>query len=98
MNGTVLVSAEGRRVMPAATHVDGTTRPQTLPDDDQGVAAALLRELDRQGAEPVLVNTSFNGPGEPIVNSGRDAATDFVSMGLDFLVLDDLLITRREDG
>lgn len=94
MNGTVLVSAEGRRLMPAVTHVDGTTRPQTLSDDDTGVAAELLRELNRVGAHPILVNTSFNGPGEPIVNSSRDAVDDFLSLGLDFLILDDLLISR----
>lgn len=94
MIGTAVVSAAGRAVMPAVTHVDGTSRPQTIPDERQGVAAELLRELRRLGHPPVLINTSFNGPGEPIVNSAAEALNGFLDLGLDFLVLGDALITR----
>jgi carbamoyltransferase len=94
MIGTAVVSAAGRRVMPAVTHVDGTSRPQTVPEDQPGAAAELLRELHRGGLPPVLVNTSFNGPGEPIVNSAAEALDGFADLGLDFLVLGDALITR----
>lgn len=93
MNGTAVVSATGRRDMPAIAHIDGTTRPQTISDDSPGVVAALLHELRKRSLPPALINTSFNGPAEPIVNSARDAVDCYTSMALDFLVLGDTLIT-----
>jgi carbamoyltransferase len=94
MIGTAVVSAKGRQVMPAVVHVDGTTRPQSFAEDQEGVAPELLRQLERDGLPPVLINTSFNGPGEPIVNSAADALNDFLRLGLEFLVLGDRLIIR----
>jgi carbamoyltransferase len=77
--------------MPAAVHVDGTTRPQELDAGSGDVLAELLRAWgDRAGG--ALINTSFNGPGEPIVSSVADAVACFRCLGLDFLVLDDELL------
>jgi carbamoyltransferase len=85
------VSDMGNDRMPAAVHVDGTTRPQELDPDSGDVLAELLRAWgDRAGG--ALINTSFNGRGEPIVSSGADAVACFRRLGLDFLVLDDELL------
>jgi carbamoyltransferase len=79
--------------MPAAIHVDGTTRPQELDPDADHLLGDLLREWgDRAGG--ALINTSFNGPGEPIVSSAHDAIATFRRLDLDFLVLEDELIAR----
>jgi carbamoyltransferase len=85
------VSDAGHERMPSAVHVDGTTRPQELDPDAAGVLAELLREWgDRAGG--ALINTSFNGRGEPIVSSVADAVACFRRLGLDFLVLDGELL------
>jgi carbamoyltransferase len=85
------VSDVGRELLPAAVHIDGTTRPQELDPDGAGVLAALLAQWgDRAGG--ALINTSFNGPGEPIVSSTGDAIACFRRLGLDFLVIDDELV------
>jgi carbamoyltransferase len=85
------VSDVARELLPAAVHIDGTTRPQELDPDGAGVLAALLAQWgDRAGG--ALINTSFNGPGEPIVSSTGDAIACFRRLGLDFLVIDDELV------
>ncbi|KZB79294.1 carbamoyltransferase C-terminal domain-containing protein [Amycolatopsis regifaucium] len=95
MIGNAVVSEHGLEVMPAAVHVDGTTRPQILPDGSASVVRSLLETLRRAGVPPVLVNTSFNGPGEPIVNTAVDALRAFRELGLDFLILGDRVIRDR---
>ena len=85
------VSEAGRGHLPAAVHVDGTTRPQELDPECADVLPALLREWGER-AGGALVNTSFNGRGEPIVSSVADAAGAFRRLRLDFLVLDDELV------
>ncbi len=93
--GTPTSDLAGER-MPAAIHVDGTTRPQELDPDSDELLAELLREWgDRAGG--ALINTSFNGPGEPIVSSTADAIACFRRLGLDFLVLEDELVARDGD-
>jgi carbamoyltransferase len=80
--------------LPAVTHVDGSARPQTV---DAAVAprfAALLEAFRRRTACPVLINTSFNVRGEPIVASPVDALLCFGSTGIDTLVLEDFVIDR----
>jgi len=81
--------------MPAAVHVDGTTRPQELDPGSDHLLVELLREWgDRAGG--ALINTSFNGPGEPIVSAASDAIAAFRRLELDFLVLDGELVAGRE--
>ena len=87
------VSEAGHDRLPAAVHVDGTTRPQELDPDCPDVLPALLREWGER-AGGALVNTSFNGRGEPIVSSVADAAVAFRRLGLDFLVLQDELVAN----
>jgi carbamoyltransferase len=88
--GTPVCDAARER-LPAAVHVDGTTRPQELDPACGDVLAGLLAHWgDRAGG--ALINTSFNGPGEPIVSSTGDAIACFRRLGLDFLVIDDELV------
>jgi carbamoyltransferase len=94
MVGGAAVSAHGQQVMPAVTHVDGTTRPQVLPPGAAPVVASILQQLQQAGVPPVLVNTSLNGPGEPIIGSAVQAVDALHDLGLDFLILGEHLIRR----
>jgi carbamoyltransferase len=80
--------------LPAVTHVDGSARPQTV---DPAVApryAALLAAFQRRTGCPLLVNTSFNVAGEPIVATPVDALFSLGTSGIDVLVLEDFLLDR----
>ena len=88
------VSDVAHERMPAAIHIDGTTRPQELDPGSDGMLAGLLGEWGER-AGGALINTSFNGPGEPIVSSRADAVACFRRLGLDFLVLDDEVLAGK---
>jgi carbamoyltransferase len=93
MVGATLVTETGALVAPAVVHADGTTRPQNLRSGEAPVVEALLGELDRQGDPAVLINTSFNDKGQPIVSTAAEAVDTLRRLKLDFLVLgDDLLL------
>ncbi|MGW1375993.1 carbamoyltransferase C-terminal domain-containing protein [Streptomyces sp. NPDC002446] len=94
MLGAAKATALGRQVAPGVVHVDGTTRPQVLHGDEAPAVGAALDALQRHGAPPVLLNTSFNDKGEPIVNTAADALAAFRAMDLDFLVLGDELYRK----
>jgi carbamoyltransferase len=79
---------------PAITHVDGTARLQTLEADQNPRLHATLEEFGRLTGCPVLLNTSFNVAGQPIVETPRDAVEAFASMRLDHLVLGDRFVSR----
>ncbi|WP_275461321.1 carbamoyltransferase C-terminal domain-containing protein [Streptomyces noursei] len=96
MLGAAKATELGRQVAPGVVHVDGTTRPQVLHGDEAPAVGAVLDALDRHGAPPVLLNTSFNDKGEPIVNTAADALTAFRAMDLDFLVLGDDLYRKQD--
>jgi carbamoyltransferase len=80
--------------LPAITHVDGSARVQTVSASESPRFAALLEEFDRRTGCPILLNTSFNVRGEPIVCTPEDAIICFVRAGIDALVLGDFLIDR----
>jgi carbamoyltransferase len=93
MIGASIVTAKGAEVIPGAMHVDGTARPQ-VATEDLGLVGRLLVELRRDGVHPVLLNTSFNGPDEPIVNTPTEALATFTRLGLDFVVIGDYMIAN----
>jgi len=95
MLGAAKVGEMGRGVAPAVVHVDGTTRPQVLYGDEAPVVGSLLDALDREGKPPVLLNTSFNDRGMPIVDTAADALAEFQAMDLDFLILGDMLYRKH---
>lgn len=88
------VRPEYHDVIPGATHVDGTSRVQTLTDEDTPLLAKLLRRFTERTDVPCLINTSFNVAGEPIVNSPSDALNCFLGTEIDYLVLGDYLVTK----
>jgi len=89
------VPDERRTAVEAVVHPgDGTTRPQTVtPDANPRYHRLISAFADRTGV-PVLLNTSFNDHGEPIVNTPTEAVVDFYRMGLDLLVVEDLLLRK----
>lgn len=82
--------------LPAVTHVDGSARPQTVDRETCPRFAQLLDAFERRTGCPVLLNTSLNVRGEPIVCSPVDALFTLADAGLDALVIEDFLLDRRE--
>jgi carbamoyltransferase len=89
------VRAEYRDSMPAITHVDGTARVQTVLRRYSPLVWDLLVEFERRTGLPVLLNTSFNVKGQPIVCTPREAVDTFVAAGLDALVIGNWVLSRR---
>jgi carbamoyltransferase len=89
------VRPEWRDRIPAVVHVDGTARVQTLRQDQNEPLYRLLKEFDAITGVPVLVNTSFNVKGEPIVETPEDAIHCFLTTGIDYLVLHDVLMAKK---
>jgi carbamoyltransferase len=81
---------------PSVVHIDNTIRSQTVKRDVLPKWAHLIDEFKSFSGHPVILNTSFNVRGEPIVNSPYDAIRTFYSTGLDTLVLGDYLIRKRQ--
>ena len=69
----------------AITHVDGSARVQTV---EKGTLHSVLTEIDKTGAVPVLINTSYNVAGEPIVETSEQAVNCFLKLGFDYLFID----------
>jgi carbamoyltransferase len=88
------VRPEWKDRIPAIVHVDGTARVQTVDAASNGVLYRLLKEFDAITGVPVLLNTSFNVKGEPIVETPLDAMACFLETGIDYLVLHDTLIGK----
>jgi carbamoyltransferase len=88
------VRPEWRERIPAVVHVDGTARIQTVDDGTNPSVAALLRAFEARTGLPVLVNTSLNTAGRPMVDDPRDALELFGSAPVDALVLGPHLVRR----
>jgi len=86
---------EGREI-PAVTHVDGSARLQTVTRDAHPEFYDLLQAFDRRTGCPVLINTSFNVRGEPIVCSPEDAYLCFMRTNMDVLVLGNQILRKQE--
>jgi len=82
--------------IPAVTHVDGSARLQTVSRETNAEFYDLLAEFDRRSGCPVLVNTSFNVRGEPIVLSPEDAYLCFMRTNMDILVLGNQILLKSE--
>ena len=85
-----------RSEIPAVTHVDYSARIQTVHNETNPKFYALLSEFKSRTGCSVLVNTSFNVRGEPIVCTPEDAYKCFMGTGLDALVLEDLILYKHE--
>ena len=89
------VRKDKRDVIPAATHVDGSARLQTVRRETNPPYRALITELGRRTGVPVVLNTSFDVQGEPVVESPTDALRCFCSNGLDHLAIDSFPVGKR---
>ena len=89
------VRPEWRDRIPAVIHVDGTARVQTVTEAGNPMLYRLLRDFEALTGVPVLINTSFNVKGEPIVETPDDAVVCFLTTGIDHLVLHDRLISKN---
>jgi carbamoyltransferase len=87
-----------RSTLPAITHVDYTARVQTVRREDNALYYELLSAFERLTNCPVLVNTSFNVRGEPIVNTPEQAYTCFMRTEMDCLVIGDYVLRKDEQG
>ncbi|MEU6072773.1 carbamoyltransferase [Micromonospora sp. NPDC047074] len=85
-----------RSTIPAVTHVDGSARVQTVTGADNPAYYELLTAFKARTGCPVLVNTSFNVRGEPIVNSPHDAYTCFMRTDIDLLAMGNFLLDKSE--
>lgn len=85
-------------LIPAVRHVDGTARIQTINESQNPPYYRLLRAFKERTGVPVLVNTSFNTRGEPIVCSPRDAVECFWTSPLDALVIGSFLLEKPASG
>jgi carbamoyltransferase len=81
--------------IPAVVHVDGTARIQTVDAGDEPLLARMLSEVDARTGVPVVVNTSLNTAGRPMVDSPRDALECFGSAPVDALALGPFLVRRN---
>jgi carbamoyltransferase len=81
--------------IPAIVHADGTARVQTVREAYNKQLYRLLKEFEAITGVPVLLNTSFNVKGEPIVETPDDAIKCFLSTGMDYLVLHNMLISKK---
>jgi carbamoyltransferase len=85
-----------RSTLPAVTHVDYSARVQTAGSNAEPRIRALLEAFERRTGIAVLVNTSFNVRGEPIVCTPHDAYRCFLRTEMDYLAIGDFLLDRRE--
>lgn len=93
---------QNKRVIPSVTHVDGSARIQTLSRDSDPVFYDLVNEFNRLSGVPVVINTSFNVRGEPIVCTPEDAWRCFMRTKMDTLVINRFMMdkekqTRKEE-
>ena len=80
--------------LPAITHVDGSARVQTVTEETGGLFL-ILKKLKEISGSSVVLNTSFNGPKEPIVEKPEEAIKFLVTTKLDVLYLNGIKITRK---
>lgn len=94
MERTLIFREEVRDRIPGVVHADGTGRLQSVTESSNPKFHRLIRDFQKLSAVPVLLNTSFNIMGKPMVHSVEDALGAFLTTGLDALVLEDYLIQK----
>jgi carbamoyltransferase len=92
---TVDVRPDYQSQLPAITHVNGSARLQTVSPKDNYEFHTLLEAVGKTTGREMVLNTSFNVKGQPIVNTPREAIETFLKTGVEFLFLEDILVRRR---
>ncbi|MFQ5700618.1 MAG: carbamoyltransferase [Acidobacteriota bacterium] len=85
----------GKREIPSVTHVDGSARIQTITREQNALYWDLIKEFERRTGCPVIINTSFNVRGEPIVCTPHDAYLCFMRTNMDYLVIDRFVLDKK---
>jgi carbamoyltransferase len=88
------VRDDWRDRLPAVVHVDGTARVQTVAREQEPLVARMLDEVERRTGSPVVVNTSLNTAGRPMVDDPRDALECFGSAPVDLLAIGPFVVER----
>lgn len=88
------VRPEKRDVIPAVTHVDGTARLQSVSKESGGFFYSIIKEFYNLTNVPVILNTSFNVKGEPIVETPHDAIRCFMNTNIDYLVIGKYIVSK----
>jgi len=91
---TTTVKEEWRSKVPAITHIDNSSRHQSVTVENNPRFHSLISKFYEKTGVPVLLNTSFNGPHEPIVETPMNAIETFLRNNLDILVLNNIVITK----
>jgi carbamoyltransferase len=91
---TADVRQQHRAALPAITHVNGSARVQTVSQKDNSEFHALLEAVGKTTGREMVLNTSFNVKGQPIVNTPREAIDTFLGTGIEFLFLENTLVRR----
>ena len=84
-----------KKECPAAVHIDNTTRPQIIEKEDNESYYNILKEYHNLTGVPVLINTSFNNHGEPIVMTPQDAVKSFNDSGLKYMAISNFLVKSK---
>jgi carbamoyltransferase len=87
---------EGKRTIPSVTHVDNSARLQTVTRDEAPLYYDLIREFEKITGVPIVINTSFNVRGEPIVCTPQDAYLCFMRTNMDYLVVGHHLLDKKQ--
>lgn len=92
------VRAEFRAQLPAITHVNGSARVQTVSVADNAEFHTLLEAVGRATGRSMVLNTSFNVKGQPIVNTPAEAIETYLRTGIDYLFLENNLVSRKTNA
>ncbi|MCL5238800.1 MAG: ASCH domain-containing protein [Nitrospirae bacterium] len=90
------VAKSKSHLIPAVIHSDGTSRVQMIRKEHNEKFYNVISCFDKLSSVPLVLNTSFNGPNEPIVETLKDAIDTFVYLKLDYLAVGDFLIEKKE--
>lgn len=96
MLGVFPVRKDKKKIIPAVTHTDGSARIQIINKKQNNLYYDLIKQFGKKTGVYVLMNTSFNLKGEPIVNSPEQAFNTFKTSGLDYLVLENFVVAKED--
>ncbi len=96
MLGVFKVKKNAKKIIPAVTHIDGSGRLQTVSKKQNARYYRLIQKFGQKTGVYVLLNTSFNLKGEPIVNSPENAFKTFKTSGLDVLALENFIVLKED--
>ncbi len=83
-----------REFLPAIMHIDGSSRVQSISHQKEPFVHSLLRSFEALTGYPILINTSFNVSGDPIVETPGDAIATYLKSGIDCLVIENFWLSK----